>query len=139
MSRFAITYARQWLGTPFLAGASVKGVGCDCAGLIEGIARALDISCPPRDGVQHNILAAASAFLVPTASAVAGTIVLVSRETGGVPVHAALVTDVDTLIHAHWRAGVVENRFGNWFTRRVTHVFAWPILSRCDPNCEKDN
>ena len=57
-----------------------------------------------------------------------GHLVLLAREPGGQPLHAAIVTDTNTLIHAHWSAGVVENRFGSWFTRRVTHVFAWPRL-----------
>jgi hypothetical protein len=29
-------------------------------------------------------------------------------------------------IHAHWTAGIVENRYGNWFKARTTHVFDWP-------------
>ena len=31
--------ARSWLGTPYHDQASVKGVGCDCAGLARGIWR----------------------------------------------------------------------------------------------------
>lgn len=31
--------AREWVGTPFVWGQSQKGVGCDCKGLIQGIAR----------------------------------------------------------------------------------------------------
>jgi NlpC/P60 family putative phage cell wall peptidase len=126
MSKGAVTLARKWLGTPFLAGASVQGVGCDCAGLIEGIAAQIGTPCPTRHVVQHDILAAASAFLVPTDALMAGNLVLLAREPNGPPVHAALITDANTLIHAHWSAGVVENRLGNWFTRRVTHIFAWP-------------
>jgi cell wall-associated NlpC family hydrolase len=49
----AIGLARAWLGTPFRAGASVQGVGTDCAGLIEGIASALDIPFP--HGPQSNM------------------------------------------------------------------------------------
>jgi NlpC/P60 family putative phage cell wall peptidase len=126
MSLSAISIARDWLGTPFKDSASVRGVGCDCAGLIEGIARELGIACPDRLSVQSNILAAASAFMDATERTIPGCIVLLSREPGGPPVHAALITDTDTLIHAHWSAGVVENRFGSWFQRRVMHVFAWP-------------
>ena len=33
--------AREWVGTPFKWGQSVKGEGCDCKGLIAGVAREL--------------------------------------------------------------------------------------------------
>jgi NlpC/P60 family putative phage cell wall peptidase len=38
-----VTEARSWLGTPFHWQASLKGVGCDCKGLIWGVARALGL------------------------------------------------------------------------------------------------
>ena len=31
---------RAWIGTPYRHQASVKGVGCDCLGLLRGIWRA---------------------------------------------------------------------------------------------------
>ena len=36
-----ITAARGWLGTPYHDQASVKGVGCDCLGLVRGVWREL--------------------------------------------------------------------------------------------------
>jgi NlpC/P60 family putative phage cell wall peptidase len=33
--------ARQWIGTPYVHQASLKGVGCDCLGLLRGIWRDL--------------------------------------------------------------------------------------------------
>lgn len=36
-----VAEAREWLGTPFRWQASVRGVGCDCKGLVWGVARAL--------------------------------------------------------------------------------------------------
>ena len=31
--------ARLWLGTPYVHGASLRGVGCDCLGLVRGVWR----------------------------------------------------------------------------------------------------
>lgn len=31
--------ARDWIGTPFVLGGRLKGVGADCAGLVIGVAR----------------------------------------------------------------------------------------------------
>jgi NlpC/P60 family putative phage cell wall peptidase len=122
----AIAIARTWVGTPFQTGASVQGVGADCVGLIEGIAQQVGVTCPRRDAFEQDLLRAAASVLMPVEQAQAGCIILLSAHPSGPPLHAALVTDTDTLIHAHWRAGVVENRFGNWFRTRVTHIFAWP-------------
>jgi NlpC/P60 family putative phage cell wall peptidase len=121
--------SRSWLGTPFVAGASVKGVGADCAGLIEGIARELGMDYPSRSEVEQDFVRAADAVLIPIVAPQSGALILMSKEPGSTPIHAAIWTSNNTLIHAHWRAGVVENRFGSWFKRRTTHVFAWPHVA----------
>ncbi len=126
MSQTALSLARNWLDTPFVEGASRIGVGADCAGLIEGIVRELGLAFPARDSVAHDILAAASAVFLPSQTIHHGCLVLLSRDPNGPPLHAGIVTDTATIVHAHWSAGVVENRFGKWFQRRVTHIFAWP-------------
>jgi NlpC/P60 family putative phage cell wall peptidase len=33
--------ARSWIGTPYQHQASLKGVGCDCIGLVRGVWRAV--------------------------------------------------------------------------------------------------
>ena len=35
-----VAEARDWIGTPYRHQASVKGVGCDCLGLVRGVWRA---------------------------------------------------------------------------------------------------
>ncbi len=47
-SNHIVSEARSWLGTPFKHQGRVKGVGCDCIGLIAGVARALKL--PSRQG-----------------------------------------------------------------------------------------
>jgi len=39
-----ITAARGWLGTPFHHQGRLKGVGCDCIGLVLGVSKELGIS-----------------------------------------------------------------------------------------------
>lgn len=36
-----VTEARTWIGTPYQHQASLKGVGCDCLGLVRGVWREL--------------------------------------------------------------------------------------------------
>jgi cell wall-associated NlpC family hydrolase len=126
MANRAVSIARKWVGTPFQEGGSVMGVGTDCAGLIEGIGRDLGIAFPNRAEVDADIARASLSCLIQLDAPVVGGIILLAARPGGTPVHAAIVTDRATLIHAHWRAGVVENRFGAWFKARLTHCFIWP-------------
>ena len=39
-----VSTAREWLGTPFHHQGRVKGVGCDCAGLVVAVAKTLGLS-----------------------------------------------------------------------------------------------
>ena len=36
-----VELARSWIGTPYVHQASVRGVGCDCLGLLRGVWREL--------------------------------------------------------------------------------------------------
>jgi NlpC/P60 family putative phage cell wall peptidase len=47
-----VAAARSWVGTPFHWEASVKGVGCDCKGLIAGVAR--EIGRPEGDALEAH-------------------------------------------------------------------------------------
>ncbi|MEN9855447.1 MAG: hypothetical protein RL186_1281 [Pseudomonadota bacterium] len=201
MRQRIVDQARLWLGTPFVDGAAVRGIGADCAGLIEGLVAELadnlggegastlsspalagevgakrsegatlsantpsvsfaDSSpvergsntapiaeaqqqpiplpaLPTRAAMRDDVLNAARHLLVPVTDRPpqAGDILLLAQEPAGPPVHLCLMTNSDTIIHAHWRAGVVENRFGNWFQARVTHMFTWPDFG---PNPPQD-
>lgn len=126
MRHRAISLARHWLGTPYVEGASQRGVGADCVGLIEGLARQLDLTCPSRIALHHHLLAAAQSFLQPCEMLRPGCVLLFAQRPGGPPVHAGLVGENGRFIHAHWTAGIVENRYGTWFRTRTTHVFDWP-------------
>jgi NlpC/P60 family putative phage cell wall peptidase len=117
---------RAWLGTPYLAGASQRGVATDCVGLIEGLARDQGIALPSRPRRTQDLLSAAAQFLRPSSTLAPGCIILLAQQPGGPPVHAGIMVAPDRFIHAHWTAGVVENRYGCWFQRRTSHVFAWP-------------
>lgn len=39
MTALAVIEAREWIGTPYVIGQDVKGVGCDCLGLLRGVWR----------------------------------------------------------------------------------------------------
>ncbi len=41
------TEARRWVGTPYHHQGRVLGQSCDCLGLLIGVARGLNMCCPP--------------------------------------------------------------------------------------------
>lgn len=43
-SQDIVAEAREWIGTPFIHQQSAKGVGCDCIGLVRGVADHFNIA-----------------------------------------------------------------------------------------------
>lgn len=86
-----IEEARTWLGTPFRHQGRIRGVGCDCLGLLIGVAKALDLQ--GREGQklaewdslayghfpnEETLWGGLSAALYPTENLAAGCIVLMA-------------------------------------------------------------
>jgi cell wall-associated NlpC family hydrolase len=113
--------ARRWLGTPFVAGASVRGAGCDCGGLLAGVFRTLRV--PVIQVADPAAALALNATSLLPAEPQPGAILALSQAPGGPPVHLAIQMASCSLIHAHWSRGVVENRFGRWFWNRLAGAY----------------
>jgi NlpC/P60 family putative phage cell wall peptidase len=133
-----VAEARSWIGTPYRHQASLKGVGCDCLGLIRGVWRALygeePERAPPyaRDwaevatteplaeaGGRHLIATDINAFAP-------GDVLLFRWRTGMVAKHAAIVASPGTMIHAHDGAAVAEVALAPWWRRRIAYAFRFP-------------
>jgi NlpC/P60 family putative phage cell wall peptidase len=48
-----VAETRSWIGTPYRHQASLKGVGCDCLGLVRGVWRAV-IGVEPETSAPAN-------------------------------------------------------------------------------------
>ena len=134
-----VAAARSWLGTPYHHQASLKGVGCDCLGLIRGIWRDLygpePEAMPPytRDWGNatgsETLLAAAARHLTTledlTAAGLGDVLVFRMRDEG-VAKHAGILTGGARLVHAQEGLGVIEIEFGRWWRRRVAAAFSFP-------------
>lgn len=147
--RAVLAAARAWLGTPYQHQASLRGVGCDCLGLVRGVWREVvgpEPETPPayrpdwaESGGEETLLAAARRWLVELdrAEARPGD-VLLFRMAPGVPVkHCALLSAVPTeadkhsrMIHAYWGRAVVESWIVPWWAGRVAAAFAFPMQTR---------
>jgi NlpC/P60 family putative phage cell wall peptidase len=135
-----VAQAREWIGTPYRHQASLKGVGCDCLGLVRGVWRALYGEEPERVPAYSRDWAEASArealaqagarHLVPVAreQIAPGDVLLFRWRAGLVAKHAAILTGIDTMIHAHDGAAVAEVAFAPWWRRRLAYAFRFPEL-----------
>ena len=130
--------ARQWLATPYRHQASVKGVGCDCLGLVRGVWRDLvgdePEAVPPytpnwaEAGVADPLIDAARRHLVelPVGEAGEGDVLLFRMALGSPAKHCAILTGPDRLIHAYWGKAVCETRLVPWWRRRIAAAFSFP-------------
>lgn len=133
-----VAQAREWIGTPYQHQASLKGVGCDCLGLVRGIWRALHGDEPERmpaysrdwaEAAANEALAEAGArhlIAVSRDDMRAGDVLLFRYRAGLVAKHAAILTGDGTMIHAHDGAAVAEVAFAPWWRRRLAFVFRFP-------------
>ncbi|MCX5512115.1 peptidase P60 [Kaistia algarum] len=139
ISRDAIAVAAlSWLGTPYRHQASLKGVGCDCLGLVRGVWRELygeEPEAPPRYTAdwaeaqgRETLAEAAGRHLTPVDPAEAQTgDVLLFRWRPGLPAkHAGILIAPDRFIHAHDGAAVAPADLVPWWRRRVAFAFAFP-------------
>lgn len=133
-----VAEARRWIGTPYRHQASVRGVGCDCLGLVRGVWRALyDREPEPvpaytpdwaeAGGAEALATAAARHFHARPLEAMAPGDLVLFRWRDGLPAkHAAILVEPDRMVHAHDGATVAEIALTAWWRRRLAFVFAFP-------------
>lgn len=133
-----IAAARSWIGTPYRHQASLKGIGCDCLGLVRGVWREVIGAEPERAppyapdwaeaGGTETLAAAAARHLIPVpCDAFLPGDVLLFRWRASLPAkHAAIVTSLATMVHAHDGAAVAEVALAPWWRRRLAYAFRFP-------------
>ena len=133
-----VAQARTWLGTPYHHQASVRGVGCDCLGLLRGVWRevyGIEAEVPPpytRDWAEaqgrEDLMAGAARHLRRCAvSVMCPGDVLVFRLRDAVPAkHVGLLVTPVSFIHAVEGAPACEISLQHWWRRRIAAVFAFP-------------
>ena len=137
-----INEARTWLGTPYHHQASIKGIGCDCLGLIRGIYRVVigpePEALPPytpdwaEASGRETLLEAAYRYLeeLPADHATRPGDVLLFRWRPWSPAkHAAIAIGGRRMIHAYDGAGVVEVSLTPSWEKRIARRFAFPEQS----------
>jgi len=133
--------ARGWLGTPYHHRASVRGVGCDCIGLIAGVWRELYDTAPETPGAytgewaeatgHEALLEAAHRHLKPITSSEAkpGDVLIFRIRQKSVAKHAAILASPGSMIHAQEGVPVSEVALGAWWRRRIAGAFRLPEVA----------
>jgi NlpC/P60 family putative phage cell wall peptidase len=135
-----VAEAITWIGTPYRHQASLKGVGCDCLGLVRGVWRALHgpepealIAYTPdwaeAQGAE-TLAEAAGRHLVAVAVADAGDgDVLLFRWRDNLPAkHAAILIGGGRMVHAHQGAAIATAALTPWWRRRAAFAFSFPEI-----------
>lgn len=139
VSRTAVVReARRFMGTPFVHQASLRGIGCDCIGLVVGVASELGLpeaAAWKRDlrfmgygrlPVPTKLLEACNVYLdrIEVNRAGLGDVLLMTfmRE----PMHFGIISDTEPfyMIHSYATAGhVVEHILDEKWRQRVLYAF----------------
>ena len=136
-----VAQARAWVGTPWCHGASCRGAGADCLGLVRGIWRALLGAEPepvPAYGGDWAEAGAADALAAaldrhfrrrPTGAEAPGDVVLFRLSARGPAKHLGVQTVGGAqarFVHACSGHGVVEVALSAPWRRRLVARFAFP-------------
>jgi NlpC/P60 family putative phage cell wall peptidase len=133
-----VSAARDWLGTPYHHQASLRGVGCDCLGLVRGVWRELHGDEPealppysPSWAESRGVEALAAAglrHLIPRALGEErpGDVLLFRWRSHLPAKHCAILSAPEAIIHAHDGAAVAEVAFTPWWRRHLAYVFSFP-------------
>jgi NlpC/P60 family putative phage cell wall peptidase len=133
-----VAAARRWLGTPYHHQGRLKGVGCDCLGLIASVGQELglttfdstDYAAQP-DGA--TLESNCNRYLVTRpedAAPRAGDVALFWIEIRRLPQHLAIFVPWDErtgIIHAHMRFGEVkQHAFDEFWSKRLVRIYSYP-------------
>lgn len=133
-----IAEAREWMDTPYHHQAGIKGVGCDCVGLVTGVGVNCGIIDFDRNSEAWNKYKAYSMMPDPILmrQGLTDFLTQIKRDealpgdiiwfrTDGVPHHLAILTDRGTVIHAHRpKQAVIETRIVQ-FMKEARMLASW--------------
>ncbi len=137
-----VAEARRWIGTPYHHQASVRGVGCDCLGLLRGVYRAFHHREPEpvpayspdwaeAEGRETLAQAASRHMIAVRGRKFRPGDVLLFRWRAHLPAkHAAIAASPGTMVHAHDGAVVAEVAINGWWRRHLAFVFSFRDI--CD-------
>lgn len=131
-----ITTAQSWAGTPYRHQGSLKGVGCDCLGLVRGVWRELH-GCEPETLKPYTmdwaetaacdpLLDAANQHFLTTDTLEPGCLILFRWKAGTAAKHCGIYLGADRFLHAYERHSVMASALIPHWRRRIAGLFLFP-------------
>ncbi len=133
--------ARSWIGTPYRHQASLKGIGCDCLGLVRGVWReclgpepqAVPAYSPDwaEAGLSEDLLGAADRHMIARQDGCleAGDVLLFRWRAHLPAKHAAIAVSHTRMVHAQEGAAVCEVAITAWWRRHLVRAFGFPTTT----------
>lgn len=137
-----VAIAQSWIGTPYHHQASVRGVACDCLGLVRGVWRELYDTEPEEapsytpdwgeGGGQEVLMNAALRHLEPVARNAPmglGEVLLFRMRAGAVAKHLGILSQggsAPRFVHAYDAHGVVDSPLTTPWQNRIAARFRFP-------------
>jgi NlpC/P60 family putative phage cell wall peptidase len=133
-----INLSREWLGTPYIHQASLKGIGCDCLGLIRGIWRELYGVEPEKipnytptwsevNGKETLLLAAdRHCVRIKKSKMQIGDILLFRMRKNSPAKHMGILSQDNYFIHAYEGNNVVESPLNPFWYKAIVACFRFP-------------
>lgn len=128
--------ARSWVGTPYHHQAALKGIGCDCVGLVRGVYQEV-LGVNPKFDLSYSadwgdvngnekLIEAADKYLVRAEALGPGKVILLRMAKDRVAKHCMILTSPLTAIHAVNRNPVTEITLSSWWKNRIVLVYKFP-------------
>lgn len=136
-----VAEALSWIGTPYRHQASLRGVGCDCLGLVRGVWRSQyngepeEVPAYTPDWAEasatETLAAAAGRHLHEVAldEALPGDLLLFRWKAGLPAKHAGILVAPDRFVHAHQGAEVAPAAYSHWWRARAAFAFRFPGIA----------
>jgi NlpC/P60 family putative phage cell wall peptidase len=130
MKKYILWTARQWVDTPYHHQGRVKGVGCDCIGLVIGVCQEIglinfDFTNYERVPDSTVMMKEIEKHCKPTIDPEPGDLLVFRIKKN--PQHVGILTDRG-IIHAYQSIGkVVEHPLDVWWMKRNIGCFELPI------------
>lgn len=138
----ALSIASSWIGTPYRHQGSLRGVGCDCLGLIRGIWRELYGEEPELPGAyapdwaersgDDRLVSACDRHFGPPIEAsqmLPGDVILFRWRPDMPAKHAGVLCGPLHFIHAYEQASVILSPLVSSWRRRIAGVYRFPERS----------
>lgn len=141
MSQLIVEAAREWIGTPYVHQASVKGAGTDCLGLVRGIWREFYGPEPEQmpaytadwgewGGDELLIGGAGRLLRLAGTNEELGDVLIFRMRSDAIAKHMGIQarTGVEaTFVHAYDRHGVVESPLSAPWRSRIVGRYRFPL------------